>query len=253
MSAAQPGAWAQLSAIGSLTADLLPALRRAGRAPRGELWRQCHAVGNRSLGFIVFTLGFLGAILTLQAGYQAQRLIGDTSLVGPQSLPLLVRVLGPTLTGLMVATRVGTGIAAELGSMMVTEQVDALRMCAADPVRFLVWPRLAACALMVPLLAVLAIAAAFLAGMGTAAVAFDTPPAVYARFEAVGLLDLGEGIGKAVAFGVVIPIIAAAAGLGARGGSEGVGEATTRAVVNGSLAVIVLDFALSGAAFVTLR
>jgi phospholipid/cholesterol/gamma-HCH transport system permease protein len=214
---------------------------------------QMHEIGNRSVVFTVLTLGFLGAIMTLQAGFQALRIIGDTSLVGPQSLPLLVRQLGPTLVGLMVATRVGTGIAAQIGSMVVTEQVDALRMSGAAPVDYLIKPRFVASLIMVPVLTVLGVGAAFVAGMITANVVFQTNPAVYAKLDVVGLTDVFEGVAKACTFGAVIPIIAGAAGLDAHGGSEGVGEATTRAVVDASLAVIVLDFLIGGAALVVFR
>jgi len=206
-------------------------------------------VGNRSVAFVVMTLGFLGAILSLQFGFQSMRVFGDASAVGMQSLPLLVRQLGPTLVGLMVATRVGTGIAAEIGSMVVTEQVDALRMCGAAPVDYLVKPRFVACVVMLPVLTVLGITVAFFAGMGVAEVVFATNPATYANFDLLTPVDLAEGLSKAVAFGAVIPIIAGACGLDARGGSEGVGEATTWAVVHTSLAVIVGDFLIGGAWF----
>ena len=211
--------------------------------------QQMFLIGNKSLVFTILTLGFLGAIMSLQAGFQALRIIGDTSLIGQQMLPLLVRQLGPTLVGLMVATRVGTGIAAEIGSMVVTEQVDALRMCNAPPVDYLVKPRFIACVLMLPVLTIFGIASAFLAGMAIAATVFNTNPAVFANTDFVNLLDLIEGMTKALAFGIVIPIIAGASGLDARGGSQGVGDATTRAVVNSSLAVIVLDFVIGGLAF----
>lgn len=210
---------------------------------------QMFLIGNKSLIFTILTLGFLGAIMCLQAGFQALRIIGDTSLIGQQMLPLLVRQLGPTLVGLMVATRVGTGIAAEIGSMVVTEQVDALRMCNAPPIDYLVKPRFIASVLMLPVLTIFGIASAFLAGMGIAAAVFNTNPAVFANTDFVNLLDLAEGMTKALAFGIVIPIIAGASGLDARGGSQGVGDATTRAVVNSSLAVIVLDFVIGGLAF----
>jgi phospholipid/cholesterol/gamma-HCH transport system permease protein len=206
-------------------------------------------VGNRSLVFVLLTLGFLGAITSLQAGFQALRIIGDTTIIGQQLLPLLVRQLGPTLVGLMVATRVGTGIAAEIGSMVVTEQVDALRMCNAPPLDYLVKPRFLACLVMLPVLVVFGVMAAFLSAMGVAALVFHTPPRVFANLDFVSLIDVGEGLVKAVAFGAAIPVIAGAAGLAARGGSEGVGEATTRAVVSASLAVIVLDFVIGGLAF----
>lgn len=221
-----------------------------GRWDFQAIWHNLHEVGVRSVFFVIVCLGFLGAIINLQAGFQATRIIGDASLIGGQIMPLIVRLLGPTLTGMMVATRVGTGIAAEIGSMVVTEQVDALRMNHAPPAEYLVKPRLVACAIMVPALTTIGITAAFFAGMAVAAFGFDTNPATYASFDIVVPLDLAEGLLKSLAYGIAIPIIAAAAGLRARGGSEGVGEATTQAVVASSLAVIVLDFAIGGFIFV---
>lgn len=220
-----------------------------GRWDWAAIWAQAHEIGVRSVFFVIVCLGFLGAIINLQAGFQATRIIGDASLIGQQAMPLVVRLLGPTLTGMMVATRVGTGIAAEIGSMVVTEQVDALRMNRAPPAEYLVKPRLVACMVMVPALTTLGITAAFFAGMLVAAVGFGTNPGTYADFDVVVGLDLIEGMTKAAAYGVAIPIISATAGLRARGGSEGVGEATTQAVVAASLAVIVLDFLISGAVF----
>lgn len=221
-----------------------------GRWDAAAIWAQAHEIGVRSVFFVIVCLGFLGAIINLQAGFQATRIIGDASLIGAQVMPLILRLLGPTLTGMMVATRVGTGIAAEIGSMVVTEQVDALRMNRAPPAEFLVKPRLVACMIMVPALTTVGITAAFFAGMAVAAVGFGTNPATYATFDVVVGLDLFEGMAKSVAYGIAIPIIAATAGLRARGGSEGVGEATTQAVVASSLAVIVLDFAIGGLVFV---
>lgn len=220
-----------------------------GRWDWSAIFAQAHEIGVRSVFFVIVCLGFLGAIINLQAGFQATRIIGDASLIGQQAMPLVVRLLGPTLTGMMVATRVGTGIAAEIGSMVVTEQVDALRMNRAPPAEYLVKPRLVACMVMVPALTTLGITAAFFAGMLVAAVGFGTNPGTYANFDVVVGLDLIEGMTKSVAYGIAIPIIASTAGLRARGGSEGVGEATTQAVVAASLAVIVLDFLISGAVF----
>lgn len=221
-----------------------------GRWDFPAIFTHLHEVGVRSVFFVIICLGFLGAIINLQAGFQATRIIGDASLIGGQIMPLIIRLLGPTLTGMMVATRVGTGIAAEIGSMVVTEQVDALRMNRAPPAEFLVKPRLIACIIMVPALTTIGITAAFLSGMLVATYGFDTNPATYASFDIVVPLDLAEGMLKSLAYGITIPIIAAAAGLRARGGSEGVGEATTQAVVASSLAVIVLDFTIGGLIFV---
>lgn len=221
-----------------------------GRVDRRAVLLQMWEIGNRSLFFILVTLGFLGAILNFQTAFQAKRLIGDVSLVGPASLPLLCRNLGPALCGLMIATRVGTGIAAEIGSMVVTEQVDALRMSNAQPVDYLVKPRFVASVVMVPVLSIIGVATAWLAGMMVSQAVFQVNPATYLRFDLVKASDALEGLTKAVTFGMVIPVIAAHSGLAARGGSEGVGAATTQAVVNASLAVIMLDFAIGGVAFV---
>ena len=210
---------------------------------------QMFQVGNRSVFFVLVTLGFLGAIMNFQTGFQAMRLFGDTSLLGAATLPLLVRQLGPTLCGMMVAIRVATGIAAEIGSMVVTEQVDALRMCNAQPVDYLIKPRFIACTIMVPVLWVLGTASAFLCGMYVTYVSFHTNPATYANFDLLRGADVVEGLIKAIVFGMVIPVIAGNSGFGARGGSEGVGWATTQSVVNASLAVIALDFLIGGAAF----
>ena len=220
-----------------------------GRRDRAAVWEQLAQLGNRSLVFILVTQGFLGAIMLLQAGFQATRILGDASLIGAQAIPLLVRQLGPTLTAMMIATRAGTGIAAEIGSMVVTEQVDALRMCNAPPVDHLIKPRLLASLVMVPVLTIVGTAAAFFAGMAVAAIVFQTNPSTYANFDVLVGLDVVEGLLKSVAFGIAIPLVAGTAGLSAYGGSEGVGEATTRAVVASSLAVIVLDFLIGSGVF----
>ena len=221
-------------------------------ASRKRDWSALDQVGVKSVFFIMVTLGFVGTIMMLHGGYQAARIIGDSNLVGPQVLPLIVRQLGPTLAGLMVATRVGTAMAAQIGSMVVTEQVDALRLSNACPVNYLIRPAWKAALLMVPILAVFGIAAAFLSGMLTAYVVFETAPAVYADWSFVSPLDAIEAVIKSIAFGAVIPLIAGTCGLSTFGGSAGVGRATTNAVVLCSLAVIVLDFFI-GAMILGLR
>lgn len=217
----------------------------SGDFDRREALRQAFEVGNRSVVFVLATMSFIGMIMVLQACFQSQRLLGDFSLVGPGYIQLLVREFAPTIGALMIATRVGAGIAAELGSMAVTEQLDALRMCGADPVRELVVPRTVACAVMVPALLVIGGAGAEVSGLLTARAAFGVPPDVFLSTRLLTVGDVIVGVVKASAFGWVIPIISARAGLVARGGSAGVGEATTRAVIDTSLAIIALDFALN--------
>src|SRR4051812_43961443 len=119
-----------------------------GRREKGALVRQMYELGNRSLLFIATTMGFMGMILVYQAGLQSKRVVPDLTMLGATFLELLVRDFAASLGALMLATRIGAGIAAEIDSMVVTEQVDALRMCAADPIDFLIVPRFLASLIM---------------------------------------------------------------------------------------------------------
>jgi phospholipid/cholesterol/gamma-HCH transport system permease protein len=220
-----------------------------GKREKGALFEQMYAIGNKSLFFMSITMGFIGMILVYQAGLQAKRIVPDFSMLGATYLELLVRDIAASIGALMLATRVGAGIAAEIGSMVVTEQVDALRMCAADPIDFLIVPRFLASMVMTLVLVVWAGLVAFLAGAVTAHVAFDVS---YASFFSMRLVDAGDlitGLTKCVAYGAAIPVISGYCGLSTFGGSEGVGWATTRAVVNSSLATIILNALISSAAF----
>ncbi len=170
-------------------------------------------------------------------------------MLGATYLELLVRDLAASMGALMLATRVGAGIAAEIGSMVVTEQVDALRMCAADPIDYLLVPRFKASMVMTAVLVVWGGTVAFLAGGVTAYVAFDVPFRTFASVSLLSWGDLITGLAKCVAYGAAIPIVSGHAGLSTFGGSEGVGWATTKAVVNSSLAVIMLNLVISTAAF----
>jgi phospholipid/cholesterol/gamma-HCH transport system permease protein len=215
------------------------------RREKGAVVRQMYAIGNESLFFVSITMGFIGMILVYQSGLQAKRIIPDFSMLGATYLELLVRDLAASICALMLATRVGAGIAAEIGSMVVTEQVDALRMCAADPIDYLVRPRFVASLVMTTILTIVAGCVAFGTGMWTASTFFSINPRTFADASLVDPGDVVVGLAKCVAYGAAIPIISAHAGLAARGGSEGVGSATTRAVVSCSLAVIILNFCIS--------
>lgn len=215
------------------------------KTDRKEVARQAFELGNRSLLFLLATMGFIGMIMVLQACFQAQRLIGDYSLVGPGYLQLLVREFAPTIGAMMIATRVGAGIAAEVGSMSVTEQLDALRVSGSEPIAELVVPRTIACALMLPALLIIAGGVAEVSGLFTAKIAFAVPYDVFFSTNLIQVGDVLVGLIKAQTFGIVIPVVSARAGLIARGGSAGVGRATTRAVIDTSLAIIFLDFVLN--------
>lgn len=249
-------------ALGRLFLDLLQTARDLYRvfvltlhySLRGEpnrpaFFRQMYEIGNRSLAFLSIVMGFIGMILVYQGGLQTQRVVPDLSLLGATFLQLLVRDLAASICALMLATRVGAGIAAEIGSMVVTEQVDALRMCATDPIDYLIRPRFLACLSMFAALVVIAATVAFLAGMWTAHAFFAINPRTFANISMVSVGDLTIGLTKCLAYGAAIPVISGYCGLTAFGGSEGVGAATTRAVVNSSLAVIVLNFVISGAGY----
>ncbi len=224
-----------------------------GKRPKGEVLNQMYQVGNRSLLFVCVTLGCLGMVLVYQILLQVNRITGDTSQVGAEFIKGMVHAFVPSLTAMMIATRVGAGIAAEIGSMMVTEQVDALRMCGVEPIEYLIAPRFIATLTMTVILTVIALAVAVGAGSLMAWGSFGVNPAVFLSFDKVTPGDMITGITKAVVFGAAIPVVSGYCGLTTRGGSEGVGSATTRAVINSSLAVIVLDFILSALAYFFLQ
>lgn len=222
-----------------------------GRRPPGEVLHQLYQVGNRSVVFVCVTLGFIGMVLVFQTCLQVNRITGDLSQVGAEFVKILVHEFGPSLTAMMLATRVGAGIAAEIGSMVVTEQVDALRMCGVEPVEYLLVPRFLATQVMTLVLAVFGVLSAVLMGAFTAHQTFHVPYAVFLDLSKVRLPDVLTGVLKALAYGAAIPIVSGFCGLRTHGGSEGVGWATTRAVVSSSFAVIVLDFLISALALLT--
>jgi phospholipid/cholesterol/gamma-HCH transport system permease protein len=221
-----------------------------GRREKGAVVRQMYEIGNKSMLFVTITMGFIGMILVYQSGLQTKRILPDFSQLGATYLELLTRDLAASITALMLATRVGAGIAAEIGSMVITEQVDALRMSAADPIDYLVKPRFLASMVMTGALIVWGGFVAFTAGGVIAHFAYDVPWRTFFTTRLVDAGDLITGLVKCVAYGAAIPIVSAWCGLSTHGGSEGVGWATTRAVVNSSLAIIILNFFISGAAFV---
>jgi phospholipid/cholesterol/gamma-HCH transport system permease protein len=242
-------------AFGGVFAELYSVLVRTlyycvkGRRERGAIVAQMYAVGNQSLFFLSVVMGFIGMIMVFQAGVQTKRVIPDLTMLGATYLELLVRDLAASIGAMMLATRVGAGIAAEIGSMVVTEQVDALRMCAADPIDYLIKPRFIASLVMTTVLIVWGAAVAFVSGMVTAYAMFDVSPETFFNVRLVDAGDLTVGLTKCVAYGAAVPIVAGHSGLSTFGGSEGVGWATTRAVVNASLAVIVLDMLISAAGY----
>ncbi len=226
---------------------------RATDFPRGEVWRQMHQIGNRSLLFVCVTLSFLGMVLVFQTCLQVNRITGDLSQVGAEFIKILVHEFGPSLCAMMLATRVGAGIAAELGSMVVTDQIDALAMNNVDPIDYLIVPRFVASMVMTGALTTVGVGCAVFAGALTAAYSFHVNPVVFVDPSHVRIGDLVTGFFKCAAYGAAIPLVSGFCGLSAQGGSAGVGRSTTRAVIASSFMVIVLDFVISGVAYFTLQ
>lgn len=198
--------------------------------------------GLRSLGFVALVLAFVSSILVYQAGIQASRVVPDMSTIGPSYLEILARDLAATLAALMLATRVGAGIAAEIGGMRVTDQLDALRLSGADPVVTLVLPRILASLIYTPFITLIGAAVAVVSGTATGYFAFEINPGTFLDLRFIDEVDIAMGLSKSVIFGLAVPLVSAHAGLYAEGGSRGVGDATTRAVVRSSLSVIILGF-----------
>ncbi|MHB8796957.1 MAG: MlaE family ABC transporter permease [Thermoanaerobaculia bacterium] len=207
-------------------------------------------VGVDGLPVVLLTAVFTGAVLALQSYTGFQRFHAEAWVGSVVSLSML-RELAPVLTGLMVAGRSGSAMAAEIGSMRVTEQIDALVALATDPVQYLFVPRILAGIIVLPMLVVLANAFGILGGYLVAVRLLGANPVVYTEnsFQFLDLNDLWSGLIKAAAFGLLITLIGCQQGFDTRGGAEGVGRATTAAVVLGSLAILVSDFFLTKVLF----
>jgi phospholipid/cholesterol/gamma-HCH transport system permease protein len=211
------------------------------------LWtEQLYELGIRSLSITNVTLIFTGMVLALQTAYSLSA-YGGKAFVGDIVALSIVRELGPVLTALMVAGRVGAGVTAELGSMAVTEQIDALRALAASPVKKLVVPRVGALVIALPLLTVLADTIGLFGGLIMATSELGQSRAYYMSHVLLALRihDIGSGIGKTFFFGLFIGIIACYNGIHATGGADGVGKATTSTVVMASISIIVSNFFLT--------
>ena len=212
---------------------------------------QFMAIGMGSLTVVLLTGTFTGMVLALQSGITLD-MFGARSMVGRLVSASMVKELGPVLTALMVTGRVGSGIAAELGSMMVTDQISALRALGSDPVRKLVLPRVLAGVIMVPILTVIADAIGMVGAWIIAATQLKIAGSVFWNSVVLGLFiqDVWMGLIKPFFFGFVIVTIACHVGLRTSGGTQGVGRATTNAVVAGSVAVLVVDFLVTKLLFV---
>ena len=220
------------------------------KSPRyfGEMVRQMDLIGVGSLPIVILTGFFTGGVLVLQT-YPTLLYYGGQSEVGRAVAYSLIRELGPVLSALMVSGRIGSAISAELGAMVVSQQIDAMRALGTDPNRKLVAPRIVALILMLPLLTVAADIFGLLGGGVVASSLFGQDYNVFVSSVRNGITieDIIGGVIKPLFFGLIIGSIACYKGLSTSGGTVGVGRATTSAVVISSIVVIIADFFLSRA------
>jgi phospholipid/cholesterol/gamma-HCH transport system permease protein len=216
------------------------------RPRRGTLTRTFHAVGVRSVPVVAITGMFIGMVLAVQSYSQFHRFGLDTflgSIIGIS----VVRELGPVLAATMLAGRIGSAMAAELGTMRITEQIDALACLGENPLHYLVGPRFLACVLLIPLLTIMA---DFMGVMGGALICIRIYGIEAHHYwqhaqQFIGLWDVNTGLVKSMFFGAAIALISCHRGFNCRAGAEGVGRAATEAFVVSFIAILVLDFFLA--------
>lgn len=208
----------------------------------GRLAPQLFFIGAMSVPVIALTGAFIGAILAIE-GYLQFAMIGQEDRLGGVINISLVKQIGPVLAAVMLAGRVGCSLAAEIGSMRVTEQLDAMRAMAADPMRVLVAPRVVACVVMIPALTVASNLCGIVGGWIVTTRFYDANPEQYWRFTAafVSWFDVTNGLIKSLMFGAAIGVIACYKGFNCRPGAEGVGRATTDTFVVSFIAIIIIN------------
>jgi phospholipid/cholesterol/gamma-HCH transport system permease protein len=233
-----------LGGIGLMLYEILRCLRRPweGRL----ILAQMEQVGVRSLSVVILTAVFTGMVLALQMGSYLTR-FGARPYAGRILAVSMIREMGPVLTALMIGGRVGAGITAEIGSMKVTEQIDAMRSLGTDPIQKLVFPRVIALVVMLPLLTILADFVGILGGLFISMLEYDISARFYLNsiIQFIRFQDLYSGLGKPFFFGFFIAVIACYNGLQASGGADGVGRATTQSVVMTSITILISDFFLT--------
>ena len=212
----------------------------------GDVIEQMDLIGVGSLPIVMLTGFFIGAVTVLQTAAQFER-FGQTALVGDVVAISLVRELGPTITALLVTGRNASGIASELGSMLVTEQVDAMRAMGTDPTRKLVTPRVVATVLMLPLLTAVSDFLGLIGGFAVSNFELRLNPVQYwtRAIDALQFGDLVQGLSKPLVFGFILSTVGCYYGLSVRGGTQGVGRATTAAVVTSSVLIFVANLFLT--------
>lgn len=210
----------------------------------GLVFEQFYLIGVKSLPLIIFIAVFVGAVSAWQAAYQFKFIGAPLRFLGQAVGKAIVIELAPVLTAIVFAGRVGAGISAELGSMRVTEQIDALESMGISPARYLVMPRVLACLFMVPLLVVFANMVAIAGALAVSVIGVDISSEMFLNGfkNSFAMSDFINGLIKAAVFGLVVGIVGCYEGFNAKGGAEGVGLATTSAVVMSMVLILMFNF-----------
>lgn len=240
------GLWAQRLLAATLLGGQVVIHLLAGKIHRRNTLDQMAAVGPESLLIALLTASFVGMVFTIQVAREFITLGAGTAVGGVLALSL-VRELAPVLTAVILAGRVGSAFAAEIGTMRVTEQIDALQMLKTDPIDYLVIPRVIACVIMLPILTVLSFVTGMAGGLLISTGLYDLSERVFLDSAQSFLApwDLVSALIKAVVFGILIAVIGSSWGLTTTGGAKGVGQSTTTAVVTSLLAIFISNFFLS--------
>jgi phospholipid/cholesterol/gamma-HCH transport system permease protein len=215
-----------------------------------NIFKQMEFVGVNSLFVVLLTGTFTGMVLALQT-YHGFRLFSAESLVGATVALSMTRELGPVLTALMITGRAGSAMAAELGTMRVTEQIDALYTMATNPIHYLVVPRIIAGILMTPVLTIVSDFIGIVGGyfVGVGLLGINSGIYMKKMLDILELDDIFNGLIKAACFGLILSLVGCYKGFYTRGGAEGVGKATTEAVVLSSVSILISDYFLTAAMF----
>jgi phospholipid/cholesterol/gamma-HCH transport system permease protein len=237
-----------LGHLGTITNMTIGTLRAAFRRPfeTKAILIQLESLGVKSLGIVAVTSVFIGMVMAVQFAFGLRK-FGGMEYTGRVVALSFARELAPTLTAVIVGGRIGAGMAAEVGSMSVTEQIDAVRALGADPLKKLVWPRLIACVIVMPVLASFALVLGFSGAMVITDIQFNIPSSFFFRsaLSTVTMMDFVSGMFKTPVFGAIIALVGCHFGMTTRGGATNVGNSTTRTVVVISIAILIADFFLT--------
>jgi phospholipid/cholesterol/gamma-HCH transport system permease protein len=232
--------------MGSLAILTRQTLAWVRSAERSSVMAQMVAIGSESMPVTVLTSLFTGMVLALQTGFSFRKVFNEPIYVGTVVGLSLTKELGPVLTAVVISGRVGAAIAAELGTMKVTEQLDALYTLGTNPIRYLAVPRLIACLICIPILTLMADFVGILGGLMVSIYRLGIPRATYMQeIRALTWKEGFHGLAKSFIFAAIIAIISCYKGFTCEGGAEGVGKATTSAVVLSMVLVLVCDYFLS--------